>query len=383
MPAHETHRGTTTDVGQTTDEGKGRIFPCDGCGADLEFHIGAQQMKCPYCGYEKAIELSKEAVVEEQDFHAMLAQMAERRAEAAESKTGDESDAKEVRCESCGGHTVFTETMASSECPYCGSPIQLEEAYKADDRVPVDAVLPFLIDKKKATANLAAWVQSRWFAPNEFRKRGIDGKFNGVYLPYWTYDTMTGTWYEGERGEHYWVEEGTGDDKKRVRKTRWYPASGAFQRFFDDVLVIASKGLPSKLVLNLEPWPLERVSPFNQQMLAGYLARTYEVELDGGFREARSRIEKAIEREVRERIGGDTQRVHSIDTHYDAITYKHLLLPTWLLAYRFHDKPYQVMVNAATGEVQGERPWSIVKILSLIFGLLAIGGLIAFFASRG
>lgn len=383
MQDTHSHPGTTTDVGQTTDEGKGRIFPCDGCGADLEFHIGAQRMKCPYCGHEKAIELTKEAVVEEQDFHAMLERLAERRAVTAKQAAGDKADAKEVRCESCGGHTVFTETMASSECPYCGSPIQLEEAYKAEDRVPVDAVLPFMVDRKKAQANLAAWVQSRWFAPNAFRKRGVQGKFNGVYLPYWTYDTMTGNWYEGQRGEHYWEEEGMGDDKKRVRKTRWYPASGAFQRFFDDVMVIASKGLPSKLVLNLEPWPLEKVSPFNQQMLAGYLARTYEVELDDGFRQARKRIEAAIERDVRQRIGGDEQRIHSIDTHYDAVTYKHVLLPTWLLAYRFHDKPYQVMVNAGTGEVQGERPYSWVKITLTILGVLAVVGTIAILASRG
>lgn len=377
--------GTTTSAGQTTDEGKGRIFPCEGCGADLKFNIGAQQLKCPYCGYEKEIELTKEAVVEEQDFHAMLERMVERHAEKRERETDDRTntaDAREVRCESCGGHTLFTGTLASSECPFCGSPIQLEDAYKAEDRVPVDGVLPFLVDKKTAQANLAAWVKSRWFAPNAFLKRGVEGKFNGVYLPYWTYDTMTGTWYEGQRGEHYWVTEGTGDDKRRVRKTRWWPASGSFQRFFDDVLVIASKGLPSKLVLNLEPWPLQRVSPFNQQMLAGYLARTYEVELDAGFREARERIEQAIDREVRERIGGDKQRVHSVDTHYDAITYKHLLLPTWLLAYRFHDKPYQVMINAGTGAVQGERPYSWVKISLAVISVLAIAGAIAFFASR-
>lgn len=375
--------GTTESAGQTTDEGKGRIFPCEGCGADLKFHIGAQQLKCPYCGYEKEIELSAEAVVEEQDFHAMLARLSDMKIERAEKEQADDADdRREVRCESCGGHTVFTETLASSECPYCGSPIQLEDAYKAKDRIPVDGVLPFLVDKKKAQENLTNWVKSRWFAPNEFLSRGVNGKFNGVYLPYWTYDSMTGNVFYGQRGEHYWVEVGTGEDKRRERRTRWYPASGSFQRFFDDVLVIASSGLPHKLVIGLEPWPLHHVSPFNQEMLAGYLARTYEVELDEGFGEARRRIETAIHQEVLQRIGGDEQRIDSIDTHYDAITFKHLLLPTWLLAYRFHDKPYQVMVNAGTGEVQGERPYSWVKItLAALAAAIAIGTFV-FFANQ-
>lgn len=375
--------GTTESAGQTTDEGKGRIFPCEGCGADLTFHIGEQQLKCSHCGYEKEIELSEEADVEEQDFHEMLARMSEMRAERAEQEQGEDDDGRqEVRCESCGGHTVFTDTLASSECPYCGSPIQLEDAYKAEDRVPVDGVLPFLVEKEQAQENLAAWVKSRWFAPNEFLRRGVQGKFNGVYLPYWTYDSMTGNVYHGQRGEHYWVEVGTGDNKRRERRTRWYPASGSFQRFFDDVLVIASRGLPSKLVIRLEPWPLHHVSPFNQEMLAGYLARTYEVELDEGFGEARGRIEAAIEQEVRERIGGDEQRVNSINTHYDAITFKHLLLPVWLLAYRFHEKAYQVMVNAGTGEVQGERPWSWVKITAAVVTAVVAIGAIVFFVNR-
>ncbi|GAB4154740.1 MAG: hypothetical protein Tsb009_31430 [Planctomycetaceae bacterium] len=375
--------GTTTSAGQTIDEGQGRIFPCEGCGADLKFHIGAQNMKCPYCGFEKEIDTSGRAEVVEQDFHEMLSRLAEIRAQHRHTDSEqDENDRQEIRCESCGGHTVFTGSLASSECPYCGSPVQLENAYKAEDRVPIDGVLPFLIERDKARENLKAWVKSRWFAPNEFLRRGVQGKFNGVYLPYWTYDSMTGTSFYGERGEHYWVEVGTGDNKRRERRTRWYPVSGSFQRFFDDVLVIASHGLPEKLVIKLEPWPLHHVSPFNQEMLAGYLARTYEVELDDGFTEARRRIENAIEREVRERIGGDEQRVHDISTHYDAITYKYLLLPTWLLAYKFHEKAYRVMVNAGTGEVQGERPYSWVKITAAVLTAVAVIGTFLYLMNR-
>ena len=99
------------------------------------------------------------------------------------------------------------------------------------------------------------------------------------------------------------------------------------------------------------------------------------MELDEGFHGARQRIDEALHADVCQRIGGDTQRVHSIKTHYGALTYKHLLLPVWLLAYRFHGKSYQVMVNAATGEVQGERPYSWVKItLTVLAVALAVGG---------
>ena len=77
---------------------------------------------------------------------------------------------------------------------------------------------------------------------------------------------------------------------------------------------------------------------------------------------ARGRIDEAIRSEVRSRIGGDTQRIHDIDSRYDAITFKHLLLPVWSLGYRYRTKPHQLVINAVTGEVQGTRPYSFWKI---------------------
>ena len=247
--------------------------------------------------------------------------------------------------------------------------------------MPTDGVLPFLVDKNKARSNLTTWVKSRWFAPNEFIRRGVDGSFNGVYLPYWTFDSMISARYSGQRGEHYWVTVGSGDKKRRERRTRWYSASGSFQRFFDDVLVLAARGFNRTLMLNLQPWPLGKCVPFNQQMLAGYLARTYEIELDEGFVEAKVRTDEAIDQDVRQRIGGDEQRVHSIHICYDALTFKHLLLPVWLLAYRYRQKTYQAMINAGTGEVQGERPYSWVKITLAVLAGLAVGAAI-FFLTR-
>jgi rubrerythrin len=370
-------QGSTSEAGQSIDEGKGRTFPCEGCGADLKFHIGQQQLKCPFCGFEKQIEFGEDEAVVEQDFHAMLDRLQELRAQKQgnDADEGD-GDASEIRCDSCGGTTVFIGPLTSSECPYCASPLQLNDVHDAEHRVPVDGVLPFLVDKKLAQTNLGEWVQSRWFAPNEFRRRGADGKFSGVYMPYWTYDSMTFTRYSGQRGEHYYVTVGTGKNKRRERRTQWYPASGSFQRFFDDVMVLAAKGMNRKFMLALEPWPLGKYVPFNQEMLAGYLARTYEIELDSGFREAKGRIEDKLDGDVRSRIGGDVQRVHSIRTNYSAISFKHLLLPVWLLAYRYNEKIFQVMINAGTGEVQGERPYSWVKItLTVLAGLAVAAGI--------
>lgn len=369
---------TAPKPGEAIDDGKGRVFPCERCGADLKFEIGQQSLQCPFCGWTKPIEIKADAVVAEQDFEAMIARLAELKSQGHEVELGT----SEVRCSSCGATVVFSGTLTSTECACCGSPLQREHVHDATDRVPVDGVLPFLVDQSRAHENMRNWVRSLWFAPNEFRERGVNGKFNGIYLPFWTFDTMTFNRFAGQRGEHYMVTVGDGQNRRTETRTRWFPVDGAFQRFFDDVLICACSGLPASVIASLDPWPLEKCLPFSQQVLAGFLAQTYAVPLDQGFVQARAIVDSAIASDVRARIGGDEQRIDSIQSRYDAISYKHLLLPVWLLAYRYREKTYQVIVNASTGEVQGERPYSWVKITFFVLGLVAVAGAIFLLVNR-
>ncbi|MEZ6044478.1 MAG: hypothetical protein R3C11_02630 [Planctomycetaceae bacterium] len=182
-----------------------------------------------------------------------------------------------------------------------------------------------------------------------------------------------------QRGDHYYVTTGSGKNRRRERRTSWSSASGSFQRFFDDVLVLAAEEMNLNLVRQLEPWPLHQCVPFRQELLAGLFSRTYEIELEPGFHLAENLIRDALTSDVRHRIGGDTQIIDSMDVVHDAITFKHVLLPVWLMPYKYKGKLYQLMVNAATGEVCGERPYSWVKItFAILAGLLLAGAIYLF-----
>ena len=175
--------------GERIDDSKGRIFPCEGCGADLEFNIGKQRMSCPYCGHTKEIVLDEDAEVREQDYDAMLDQVSIWRHEKANQS--EDSDEREVRCESCGFEVMFVGALTSTDCGYCGSPIQQDKSVVSAKRIPVDGVLPFAVTRELAQRQLKKWVSSRWFAPSSFTKNGVRGRFSGIYLPYWTYDSFT------------------------------------------------------------------------------------------------------------------------------------------------------------------------------------------------
>jgi hypothetical protein len=52
----------------------------------------------------------------------------------------------------------------------------------------------------------------------------------------------------------------------------------------------------------------------------------------------------------------------------------------WISAYRYRDRTFRFIVNARTGQVQGERPWSVLKVtlavIALLFALLIIALLV-------
>jgi hypothetical protein len=209
-------------------------------------------------------------------------------------------------------------------------------------------------------------------------------------VPYWTYDANTISAYSGERGEDYHVTESyttrengkTVTRTRQVKKTRWHRVSGTVTNAFDDVLVLASRSLPAACTTRLEPWDLENLAPFQPEYLAGFRTESYQVGLEEGMEQAKTIMDAAIRTAICRDIGGDHQRVHDVDTQYNDLTFKHVLLPLWLSVYRYGEKPYRFVVNARTGEVQGERPWSWVKITLAVLGALAvIGGVLALCAS--
>ena len=181
-------------------------------------------------------------------------------------------------------------------------------------------------------------------------------------MPYWTYDAQTQTSYIGERGTIYYetrtVRRNGKTMQQRVARTRWRKASGRVARAFDDVLVLASLSLPKSFTDAIAPWNLSELTPYNPEYLAGFRAEGYRIVLPDGFTEARAYMDRMISRDIRFDIGGDKQRVHRADTDIDGITFKHVLLPIWMAAYKYRGKTYRFVVNGQTGAVKGERPYS-------------------------
>jgi hypothetical protein len=202
-----------------------------------------------------------------------------------------------------------------------------------------------------------------------------------MYTPYWTFDSATLTNYTGERGVDYtvYVTRTVTRDGRQVTeqvpetRTEWTWVSGQVSRDFDDVLVLASTSLPEQITEKLEPWDLPNLKPYADEYLSGFRTERYQVDLPGGFARARAKMEIVIRGDICRDIGGDHQRIASLSTVHDRVTYKHVLLPVWLAAYQYQGKTFRFVVNGRTGEVQGERPWSWIKIAGVVVAVIVAG----------
>jgi LSD1 subclass zinc finger protein len=351
-----------------TDQHK---IKCQGCAAFLTFQPGTSHLKCQYCGAANEIKAER-AAVEEIDFESFVAEKV---------SSEDMQQVSTVKCDGCGASTTLKPNITSDQCPFCATPLVIKNG-TTSSLIKPKYILPFKIERKKADELFINWVGGLWFAPNDLKayaSRTAD-RLNGMYLPYWTYDSRTSSNYSGQRGDHYYVTETytTTEDGETVEKTRevqrtaWTFVRGYVSNDFDDILVCASKALPDEMTRTLEPWDLPELVDHNDAFLSGFKTESYQVGVKEGFEVAKGVMKGEIEETVRRDIGGDVQRIDNVDTTYNDITFKHILLPMWISAYRYNDKVYRFLINARTGEVQGERPYSAMKIFLFVLSILVV-----------
>ena len=343
---------------------------CKGCGAVLQFKPGSKSLACTYCGAENQIEASTE-FIEELDYEKFIHEKLDKE---------EKIEVVSVRCSACGASITLDPHVTSDRCPYCAANIVVKSGTTSTLLKP-KSLLPFVIERRKAAELFRTWINKLWFAPSDLKKADVTSeRLNGIYVPYWTYDANTHTWYTGQRGTYYYETETytttennqTVTKTRQVRKIRWTSVSGQVQNDFDDILVIASNSLPKAYTERLEPWNLSQLVPFNDKYLSGFRSESYQVEVTTGLDEAKKKMEPVIRRTIHSDIGGDQQSITTMNTIYSGITFKHILLPIWISSYRFKDKVYRFLVNGQTGEVQGERPYSWLKIMLAVLAVIIV-----------
>ncbi|MCF7675543.1 MAG: zinc ribbon domain-containing protein [Akkermansiaceae bacterium] len=350
-----------------------RKHPCPDCGGDAEWNAAKQALACPYCGTVLPWSEGQDplgAPIAEHDLIQALAK-------TADAPGGPASEKRAVKCESCQAISQFDADRTAQRCDFCGSPsIVPAEALK--DSVTPESLLPAAIPEPTVRDQLRTWYRSRWFAPNKLKRSALTDTLHGVYLPYWTFDAKVDATWTAESGYHYYVtEQVRGADGKtqsrQVQKTRWEHSAGALSHFFDDDLVPGTVGVHTTLLRKVEPFPtLKDLKPYDPAYIRGWTVERYQVDLRQAATLSQGQMDNVIHQLCARDVPGDTHRNLQVSSTYQGRTFKHILVPIWLVSYTYGPKSFQVVVNGYTGKMAGEHPLSWVKITFAVLAALAL-----------
>lgn len=336
--------------------------PCPACGANLEWSASRQALVCPYCGttarWTPPAPGDGGGIVE-RDLQAALQDLG--------SLRGWGGGRHEVRCQNCHAISVFDSARVAQRCDFCGSPAIVAHAALGEVITP-QGILPFRVSEAQLRERVRRWYASRWFAPSKLRRAALTDTLRGVYLPYWTFDAHASARWRADAGYYYFTSEtyhsSTGElQTRQVRRVRWMPASGQLTHFFDDELVPGTVGVRGALLRRIEPFPTRaELVPYSPEYVRGWTVERYQIDLRQaatlGERQMRDRLYSLCA----QRVPGDTHRNLVVDVQYQGRTFKHVLVPVWLVSYTYGRRRYQLVANGHTGQLAGEHPYSWVKI---------------------
>jgi hypothetical protein len=341
---------------------------CPACGAQAEWNPGKQKLVCPFCGTESpyAIDRERGKVVELDLVKALR--------ELPEEDRGWQTERRSIQCQSCRAVMVFDPARVGQNCEFCGSPA-LVDYQEIKSPIRPQGVLPFRVDTNRVRDDVRRWWRSKWLAPSKLARTALVDTIRSLYVPYWTFDAQVHCPWTADAGYYYYVTVPGRDAKGRPvmrqeRRTRWEPASGVVDTFFDDEAVPGTQGLPLDLLKKVEPFPTREIVPYDTAFLSGHVVEHYQVVLFEAAQRSLEQMQAKLLALCAQQVPGDTHRNLQIHPSFSGRTFKHVLVPVWLLKYDYGAKAYQLIVNGYTGSIAGQHPYSVWKIALLI--LLAV-----------
>lgn len=344
---------------------------CPECGGDLEWNAGKKALACPYCGTVAPWKPGDATLgsIDELDLAQALAK-------ADDGGRGYGGDRREVQCCSCKAISAFEADHVADRCAFCGSPAVVPyESMK--DAITPQSLLPFCISDTQVRESIRRWYGTRWFAPNRLGKAALTDTLRGLYVPYWTFDAEVHAGWTAEAGHYYYTSETytqNGQTRTRqVRHVRWEPASGELDHFFDDELVAGSEGAHADLLDRIEPFPTTTdLKPYAPEFVRGWTVERYQVDLRRAADVNMAQMERALHALCARQVPGDTHRNLQVHASYRGRTFKHVLMPVWLVSYTYGRRNFQVLANGYTGAIAGERPYSWIKITLAVIAALVV-----------
>jgi hypothetical protein len=297
-----------------------------------------------------------------------------------------DAPARIFRCENCGASVRYAADTRTTDCPFCATPYVIAPSPAETGRQEPEFVIGFAVPPDKAESLYRDWLgRGGLFRPGDLRQAARPERLRGIYLPFWSFSMRANSDWSAQIGEYWYrTETYTTTDAKgnttmhtrRVQETEWWPLRGRHHSYHNFYLVSGSKGLPQAVSLWVQPFQLLALKRYSPRYLAGWLSEEYSVTREQAYPicEAEYRAREAAQ--VAAFLPGDTHSSVNVETTFSQVNSDLILLPHYLISYRYRDRLYRTLINGQTGRIAGERPVSGRRVVAAVAAVLALIALI-------
>lgn len=329
------------------------IYKCKNCGGPVKYSATLGKFNCEYCN-----------TVYSEDEVKALTLLSEREDVVVDAVNGDYV---EYHCPSCGANIVTDETTVATNCYYCNNPIVMSGKLESS-QMPTK-VIPFRVDKKKALESFESWIKTKKFVPKSFfnDKQEIE-EINGVYFPYWLYNTNVLVDIDREGSRTYTRTEG--DYRVTYRKDFRIVRKGDIDVKNLPKLALAKSN--KVLVESVYPFDFNNAINFDSSYLSGFVAEKKDIEKEALMNSIEDDVYKYSTKVVRDSMTGESVNIVNNDFTIGQGSFEYAMLPVWAISYNDKDsnKHFFFSVNGQTGKVVGKLPIDNAKLY--LSGLMAI-----------
>ena len=272
-------------------------------------------------------------------------------------------------CQGCGASMSYDASAQTLRCPFCGSS-RLESQPDAMSLAP-NRVVPLEVDRDSAVATMRRWLGKGFWRPSDLSERAAVTAMTAVYVPYWVFTARTFTHWTADSSQTPFGARGD-----------WVPMSGEHHGSYAGLLVGASGVLTPAETNALCPFDLARGVATDQMDLENVTVEQFRVQRKYARPLARQGLENLERQACAQHVPG-RQRNLKVNVRLEGLSSEPVLLPIWVMAYRYQDRVFRFLINGQTGKATGQAPTSwrkisvavilAILILLLVFGLIALG----------
>jgi hypothetical protein len=263
------------------------------------------------------------------------------------------------QCRGCGASMSYDARAEALRCPFCGS---TEMAARPDHKVLTPSrIAPFRIGREEAVSAMRSWLGKGFWRPTKLAQAAALVKMTPVYVPYWVFQADTHTYWTADSNQ---TPPGASGD--------WYPLSGEHEGQYAGLLIGASGALTPSETHALCPFDLKDAAPPDQVDLKNAIVEEFSRPKKYARPLAREGLE-GLETEActSAYVPGRARNVH-VNVRMTGMSGEAVLLPVWIMAYRFRDRLFRFLVNGQTGRATGQAPLSLTKIFFTMMIVLLV-----------